>query len=969
MNDPRGSIWRQWDLHVHTPASYDYADKSVTSAEIVDALIAAQVAAIAITDHHVIDVNQIQEMRRLAGDRLVIFPGLELRTDLGGRESVHLVGIFPEDCDVGDLWNKIQGPLHITARDVRERTHDRVYVPFTDAANLVHDLGGIVTVHAGRKTNSIEQISNAETFKQELKEDLAREHIDILEIASLKDQDEYRQIVFPALGFPRPLVITSDNHEARSYARGTICWLKADVTFRGLLHVLHEPVDRVFLGGTPPTLDRVKANRTKYIRSVSFQKQPTSTLMEHWFSGTVPLNPGLVAVIGNKGNGKSALADIIAMLGDSSAGSCFSFLNQEKFRQPRDNKARHFTAEITWESGGTAESALDSDVDPSAVASVKYVPQSYLERICNELETADENSFTQELRSVIFSHIDEPDRLGHQNLEALLKYHTEETAAAITLSRKELEAAIQTVVALEQRLMPSYRKTLANQLEMKRRELASHEATKPVEVPKPEATPATAAAQAEIERNIGEVRAEISKLDGEISAANSRRAKAAKRVAAADRLLGRIANLEKDIRAFQADSALDCAEIGLDVNTILKVELSSAPVAEARAIAANDIKIAAEAVKPDNRAGYAWKKAEKEKELDRLRATLDAPQQNYQRFLVQVEAWSKKRSEIIGDETTTESLRYIEHQLACLDGLPQELNVAKAHCLDLAVAIFQEIMALTAHYRTVYQPVQRFITEHHLAKDQFHLQFEAAISPIGFESGFFDLINQGRRGSFCGQEEGATRVRQLLREAEFSNEGGLRLFLLAVEKQLAYDMRQEKHEPMVLDTQLKKGVTAARLYEYLYSLDYLHPHYTLRWADKDIEQLSPGERGTLLLVFYLLIDRSEIPLIIDQPEENLDNQTVYDILVPSIKEAKNRRQIIIVTHNPNLAVVCDADQIIHAGMDKESGNRITYTCGALEAPAMNKKVIDVLEGTRPAFENREGKYRSCEDLARRPRRH
>jgi predicted ATPase len=287
--------------------------------------------------------------------------------------------------------------------------------------------------------------------------------------------------------------------------------------------------------------------------------------------------------------------------------------------------------------------------------------------------------------------------------------------------------------------------------------------------------------------------------------------------------------------------------------------------------------------------------------------------------------------------------------------------------LDLAVAIFQKVMTLTAHYRTVFQPVQRFITDHHLAKDRFHLQFEAAILPIGFENGFLDLINQGRRGSFCGQEEGVLRARQLLCEADFSNEEGLRRFLEAVEKHLTHDLRQEKPEPMTLDAQLKKGVTATRLYEYLYSLDYLRPHYTLKWADKDIEQLSPGERGALLLVFYLLIDRSEIPLIIDQPEENLDNQTVYDILVPSIKEARKRRQIIIVTHNPNLAVVCDADQIIHAAMDKKSGNRITYTCGAIEAPAMNRRVVDVLEGTRPAFENREGKYRSCEDLARRPR--
>jgi len=967
MNDPKGSTWRQWDLHLHTPTSFDYFDKSVTNEQIVDALVVAQVAAIAVTDHHVIDVARIENMRRLAGERIVIFPGIEFRTELGGRESVHLVGLFAEDCDVGDVWNRIQGPLRITNRNVREKTDDRVYVQFAEAAELIHEMGGIVTVHAGRKANSIEQISNAEEFKQQLKEDLAREHIDILEIGSLKDQDDYRRIVFPAIGFACPLVTTSDNHDIRSYNRGPACWIKADVTFRGLLHLLHEPVDRVFLGARPPALDRVNANRTRYIRSVSFQKRSESTLAEHWFRGTVPLNHGLVAIVGNKGSGKSALADIIGLLGDSAAGSSFSFLNEEKFRRPKDNKAKHFEAEITWESDGTAKRTLDEIVDPSAVESVKYVPQSYLERVCNELGTGTENSFTQELRSVIFSHIDEPDRLGHQNLDALLQYHTEETAAAIALRRKDLEAAIETVVALEKRLMPSHRKALVNQLEMKKRELDSHKTAKPAEVPKPETTPETATAQAEIERKIGEVQTEISRLDKDIAAAYAKRTKAAKRVAAADRLLGRIANLEKDIHAFQTDSAGDCAELGLDVNTIMRIELSSVPVTDAKAKAANDIKETADAVRSDNRSGYAWKKAEKEKELEGLRATLDAPQQNYQRYLAQVEAWTRRRNEIVGSETTADSLRFLEHQLIGLDGLPAELDAAKARCLELTVAIFMEVVALTAHYRTVFQPVQRFITEHHLAKDRFHLQFEAAILPMGFESGFLALINQGRRGSFCGQEEGATRVRQLLRGADFSNEEGLHLFLQTMQKHLEFDMRQGQPEPIALETQLKKGVTAKRLYEYLYSLDYLRPHYTLRWAEKDIEQLSPGERGALLLVFYLLIDRSEIPLVIDQPEENLDNQSVYDILVPSIKEAKSRRQIIIVTHNPNLAVVCDADQIIHAAMDKESGNRITYTCGAIESPDMNRKVVDVLEGTRPAFENREGKYRSCEDLARRPR--
>jgi predicted ATPase len=127
-------------------------------------------------------------------------------------------------------------------------------------------------------------------------------------------------------------------------------------------------------------------------------------------------------------------------------------------------------------------------------------------------------------------------------------------------------------------------------------------------------------------------------------------------------------------------------------------------------------------------------------------------------------------------------------------------------------------------------------------------------------------------------------------------------------------------------------------------------------GDKELSELSPGERGTLLLVFYLLVDKGDIPLIIDQPEHNLDNQTIYKLLVPAIKKAKKNRQIIIITHNPNLAVVCDAEQIIYAELDKKDENRVSYYSGSIENPLTNKHLLDVLEGTRPAFENRDKKY-------------
>ena len=98
------------------------------------------------------------------------------------------------------------------------------------------------------------------------------------------------------------------------------------------------------------------------------------------------------------------------------------------------------------------------------------------------------------------------------------------------------------------------------------------------------------------------------------------------------------------------------------------------------------------------------------------------------------------------------------------------------------------------------------------------------------------------------------------------------------------------------------------------------------------------------------------PLIIDQPEENLDNESVYKYLVKFIKQAKENRQIIMVTHNPNLAVVCDADQIIKMSIDKKNKNKVTFMSGSIENRDMNKCLVDVLEGTYPAFHNRDSKY-------------
>jgi ABC-type lipoprotein export system ATPase subunit len=110
----------------------------------------------------------------------------------------------------------------------------------------------------------------------------------------------------------------------------------------------------------------------------------------------------------------------------------------------------------------------------------------------------------------------------------------------------------------------------------------------------------------------------------------------------------------------------------------------------------------------------------------------------------------------------------------------------------------------------------------------------------------------------------------------------------------------------------------------------------------------------------LTLDQNDIPLVIDQPEENLDNQSVFKILVQFIKKAKEKRQIIIVTHNPNLAVACNAEQIVHVSMTKEKVNLVTFISGSLENPTINSAVINILEGTYPALNTRTNTYKVIE---------
>jgi predicted ATP-dependent endonuclease of OLD family len=148
---------------------------------------------------------------------------------------------------------------------------------------------------------------------------------------------------------------------------------------------------------------------------------------------------------------------------------------------------------------------------------------------------------------------------------------------------------------------------------------------------------------------------------------------------------------------------------------------------------------------------------------------------------------------------------------------------------------------------------------------------------------------------------------------------------------------------------------------WLYSTEHIKVQYSIEYDGVAITQLSPGTRGIVLLLLYLALDLEDSrPLLIDQPEENLDPKSVYSELVSLFRDARLRRQVIIVTHNANLVVNTDVDQVIVASCVRtESGTApiFEYLSGGLEDPQIREQVCEILEGGEAAFKQRAKRLR------------
>jgi ABC-type lipoprotein export system ATPase subunit len=983
--------------------------------------IEKNIAVVGVTDYFVVDgyrfLKELQnDDARLttligadkvsAAKAITLFANVELRTDIlvnGNRVNYHV--IFSDEVSADDINENFLAQLHFTSEGNPEGIDQQLSLTRKNLADLGKTLKGQhqqfadkSDIYVGMMQATIDhkQVSDV-LSKREAKfgekyvfcvpcdEDLSKvswdgqghmvrkvliqkSHALFATNKSTRDfalgrKHETEADYLSEFRTFKPCIHGSDAHEFAKLFEpddSRFTWIKADPTFRGLQQTLNEPDSRVYIGACPPAVEGFRSRPTKIVKELSVHKKADAKFAEKWFDHTLPLNPGLIAIIGNKGSGKSALADILGLLGNTPRNAAFSFLSPERFKD-RSNKAKYFEANVTW-SDDKIDGPVTLDAIPAdgSVETIKYIPQDYLEKICNEVGLGSGSKFYNELQNVIFSHVTDAERLGFSSLDDLLKNRSEETKKTIDLLVDQVKAFNRELVISEDQLTESHKKLLEAQLSAKQRELEAHDLTKPAEQAPPSEDPAAAQVATEVNAQLQSVHAELEKADAQVAAAKQTLTETTKRRATAERLLTKLSNVEKHLTAASSEAQIDVLELGLQWKNLVQTAIDKTPVEAIVAQAAATIADLNEKLIPTNANGLIGKQKELQQSLATLGQKLSAPQRAYEEHKAALKRWEEARNTIIGAPEQIGSLNQFKAAIANLPAVNDRARLLAAERLKKAEEIYKEKEKLRDDYGRYYGAVQKFLVEHPLAKSQqFKLTFNVAITEQGFAQAFLKLLNQRRAGTFAGLEDGADRLKHLLDATNFDSIADTSVFVDNIMKALCEDQRQGKrNSDVALKDQLAQGITVTDVYDFVFSLSYIDPVYSLRWDGKTLEQLSPGERGNLLLIFYLLIDRDDIPLVIDQPEENLDNNTVYRTLVPCVKEAKERRQIIMVTHNPNLAVVCDAEQVICAEILKDQGNEVCYVSGSIEEPLINQKIVDILEGTRPAFDKRDAKYLS-----------
>jgi ABC-type lipoprotein export system ATPase subunit len=921
----RGSTWRKWDLHVHTPASYenqvsfcgdedanaygnDMWEKYVSTLEKVDGI-----SVIGIADYFTIDgykkVLEYRKRGRLKNFDLIL-PNIEFRLDKfveDKRLNYHV--IFSDEVDPNTIEKEFLEALFIKTPGAEDRSLCRENIEsigkilrnqhkqfqrspyYVGCMSITVSLDKIAKVLQSKKSlfdgKYLLVLGEAEWALIDWKrqDHLTRKNIHVLSHAIFSSNENTRtwalgkskeytspEEFIEEFGAVKPCIHGSDVHcfeRLCKPAEDRFCWIKADPSFEGLKQITYEPEDRVRIQCESP-------ERRKHIYTLAFAEIKNSRISNELEIEeiNIPLNSNLVAVTGGKGSGKTALLDLIANCfedrckranvgGNSFIGRIEDQKNDLKVQIGFIGKdANPFSKEITSQSFCT-----DSRIT--------YLPQGTIEILSTSREKLNDR-----IEEIIFSNKEVVDKGYRQKFDKLRD--------AIAKLAKQIDEKNRQIYELEeetqQKVVDGIKRAKAiKEGELKNKEDELHKLTKDME--------------ADIRQKI----AGLKESEMELQLQNFK-----------------LGGLQNQLEQFEDKLQEFLDGTNKTVNE-LNDEFSS--VFGSVTIPKLDFKPQFDAIRKTQKL-IASKIKEVTEQIQKIQEPLS-----------QLSGVQKEHTDILKDIRTKKA------EIESLAKQLKELAEKKSRKESFEVTRREQYQALLNKYcewRGYYEEVIKaffngkseilgsinFVSSIHFFKDSFMAE--------GLE--ILDLRSVNEKAIRKHAEELATIINGDTHEISTQS----------LESFLSRIFNRKKW--------LKKTRTSYDFYKWAFG-----NHFTLNtkifFRGTPMDKLSIGQKGMVLL--KLVLAEGGYPLFVDQPEENLDNKYIYEELVGALREAKKNRQVIIATNNANLVVNTDAEQVIAAEFEN---NVISYKLGSLENPQMRDFIIPVLEGGEDAFKKRERKY-------------
>jgi len=795
MSYLKGSEWRKWDLHVHTPASIIQGyggDNGEVWEQFISALesLPEEFKVIGINDYLFLDgYEKVLEYKR--NGRLqnidLILPVLEFRiakfagVDFGNLKRINLHVIFSNEIDIEIIKSQFLNGLEQSYKLEKDGnewhraiTKDSLIelgkkmkesIPPEELSKFGSDLKeGFNNLNVDE--NKIFELLKRDCFKDKYLIAIGKTEWNELKwsdssIATKKTIINNAKIVFTAAESPDIwkeskqklkeqgvndlLLDCSDSHyfsdsSHKDRIGNCFTWIKADPTFEGLKQIIYEPEERVFIGDEPDLRKRVKENKTKFIKTLKIdQVEGYDESLGVWFKNiTIPFNPGLVAIIGNKGNGKSAIADILGLCGNSHQYEEFSFLREDRFLNK--GLAKYFKAVLEWESGETIEKNLSEGIDKNAPERVRYLPQNFFERLTNNLESYE---FEKTLENVVFSYLPEEKKLGKNSFKELINYKKQSINEEIKLILNDVEELNEKIMKLEEKEHSNYKEQIEKKLILKQKELEQHNKNRPEEVKNPKEDESLSEEQKRLFEALEELNDQLEKTEKLIREKEEEKATIMKDLEDLKNIKSELELYSKALDTYKSKNEERFKKYGLNISETIKLKIDFAQINKKIEQKEKEIKVVNELLLTQEeirkiteseeqerlaKISLKAKVAELKKEIKEKKLKLSEPEKQYQKYLEELKKWKKERDQIIGDEQTPDTIKWLKRELKFIkEDIRNEIKKLREERIEKALLIYNKKCELVDIYRHFKDAIDSEISKYKDILGDYEINIDASL--------------------------------------------------------------------------------------------------------------------------------------------------------------------------------------------------------------------------------------------------